>query len=316
MSIDLVIEAVRQAATLCEQVQRNHLVSSEKLGKEPVTIADYGSQALICRALSQAFPDDAVIAEEQGEQYLNLVSDEQKIEVMELLTHTLDRNASQDDIVAWLDHGKTRRAARTWVIDPIDGTKGFLALRHYAIAIGIVERGNLVGGIMAAPGYNDSEGALFYALDGTAYREPLQGGDAVRIFVSDRDTAEDIRIVQSVEKEHASKGRMAQVREAAGLAESPLMELDSMEKYALVADGSADLYMRLPREGSTYDHKAWDHAAGAALVLAAGGMVTDVDGRPLDFSQGKLLPNTGMVVSNGLIHDHVLEAVQHVLNGD
>ena len=63
---------------------------------------------------------------------------------------------------------------------------------------------------------------------------------------------------------------MARARDYAGMGAVRLLELDSMEKYALVACGDADLYMRLPREGSTYEHKIWDHAAGVALVQKRG----------------------------------------------
>jgi 3'(2'), 5'-bisphosphate nucleotidase len=57
----------------------------------------------------------------------------------------------------------------------------------------------------------------------------------------------------------------------------------------------------------------WDHAPGVALVLAAGGMVTDVDGSMLDFSQGRTLPNRGMLVSNGTVHERLIQAVAELL---
>ena len=106
---------------------------------------------------------------------------------------------------------------------------------------------------------------------------------------------------------------MARARELAGLGAARILELDSMEKYALVACGDADVYMRLPRAGSRYAHKVWDHAAGVALAQAAGGTVTDLDGSPLDFSQGETLPNAGMIVSNGPPHDRLVAAVSRVL---
>jgi len=64
-----------------------------------------------------------------------------------------------------------------------------------------------------------------------------------------------------------------------------------------------------------YAHKIWDHAAGAALVCQAGGRVTDIDGSPLDFSQGETLPNAGMVISNGQHHDRVIAAIGQVMAG-
>ena len=311
-----ILAAVRDAAKLCRLVQENFLSAETKSTgdhSEPVTIADYGSQAIICRALQQRYPTDAVVAEESGAQFVQLVSAEGRAQVLALLKQVLRQEVTEADLVAWLDFGAGRSAARTWVIDPIDGTKGFLAQRHYAIACGQLLNGQVSDGIVATPGYNDGEGALFYTLDGATFRAPLAGGDGIRVTVSSRQSPEDIIAAQSFERAHASKSRMARARELAGLGGARLLELDSMEKYALVACGDADLYMRLPREKSRYAHKIWDHAAGVALVQAAGGTVTDLDGSPLDFSQGETLPNPGMIISNGAHHQRVVEAVGQVM---
>lgn len=323
MNLDPIIYAARQAALLCRDVQHNSLHSinkqnKEKTQSEPVTIADYGSQVIIGRALAQYFPDDAVVAEEAGSQFLELTNEEQKADIMTLLTSLLDVNVTQDDIVRWLDQGTDKaNTKRTWVIDPIDGTKGFVAMRHYAIGIGIVEDGQATGAIVATPGYgdgvsgDDEDGAIFYIKDGKVYQEPLAGGDAQAVTVSER--TENLRIVQSFEKKHASKSRMASTREKAGMENASILELDSMEKYALVANGDADIYLRLPNLTSTRSHMIWDHAAGAALVLAAGGMATDVDGSPLIFSQGRAMPNRGMIISNGKVHERLIAAVGELL---
>lgn len=313
-----ILAAVRDAAQLCRLVQEKYLVASAKAsgtGTEPVTIADYGSQAIICRALQAHYPDDAVVAEESGEQFLQLVSAEQREQVLSLLAQILREPVSEAELVAWLDFGVGRSAARTWVIDPIDGTKGFLARRHYVVAVGLLRAGQVSEGIVAAPGYMGGEGALFYTRDGASYRAPLSAGAGERVTVSQRHKVEDFIAVQSYERYHASKSRMGRARDYAGLGAVQLLELDSMEKYALVACGDADLYMRLPRAGSAYAHKIWDHAAGVALVRNAGGTVTDLDGGPLDFSQGETLPNAGLIASNGAHHGRVVAAVQRVMAG-
>ena len=311
-----ILAAARDAAQLCRLVQEKYLVASAKssgAGTEPVTIADYGSQAIICRALQAHYPDDAVVAEESGEQFLQLVSAEQRAQVLSLLGRILREPVSEAELVAWLDFGVGRSADRTWVIDPIDGTKGFLARRHYVVAVGLLRAGQVSEGIVAAPGYKGGEGALFYTRDGASYRAPLADGAGERVTVSQRQKVEDYVAVQSYERYHASKSRMGRARDYAGLGAVRLLELDSMEKYALVACGDADLYMRLPRAGSAYAHKIWDHAAGVALVRNAGGTVTDLDGGPLDFSQGETLPNAGLIASNGAHHGRVVAAVQRVM---
>jgi len=310
-----IIAAVRDAVKVCRTVQEHYLISNTKTSgdnKEPVTIADYGSQAVICRALQAHYPDDAVVSEESGKQFLELVSDEQRANVIEILSEVLGEAVTEAQVVEWLDFGTGKSASRTWVIDPIDGTKGFIALRHYAIACGLLIDGEVAEGIVAAPGYNE-EGAVFYTQGGATYRAPLADGEGEKVAISTRVEPTEFVTVQSVEKQHASKSRMHQTREHAGLTEAIVNELDSMEKYALVACGDADLYMRLPRAGSNYAHKIWDHVAGVALVKHAGGTITDIDGTPLDFSQGDTLPNLGMVVSNGTRHDSIIDAVQKVL---
>lgn len=310
-----IFQAVRRAVRLCQVVQRDHLASSDKGVNDPVTIADYGAQAIICRAICETYPDDGVVAEEQGEQFMALVSTSQRVIICQLLADTLGISVTEDDVVRWLDFGRGRGTGRRWMIDPIDGTKGFLAGRHYAIAAGLVQDDRPAGAVVAVPGYS-AAGAVFWALAGKTTRQGLDGESPVEVRVSSRVDSGSLRMVQSVEKAHGGSRRMARVRECLGIADTHTAYLDSMEKYALVAAGEAELYLRLPKAGSTYQHKAWDHAAGVALVLAAGGKVTDLDGSPLDFSMGAILPNQGMVVTNGMIHERVLDAVQQVIRED
>ena len=93
-----------------------------------------------------------------------------------------------------------------------------------------------------------------------------------------------------------------------GIAAPPL-RMDSQAKYAVVARGEADIYLRLPTRAD-YREKIWDHAAGVLIVAEAGGTVTDIHGKPLEFHHGReLVANRGVVVTNGRLHDRVLEAI-------
>ena len=305
-------QAVRQAAVLCQRVQEHYLVSSDKGGHEPVTIADYGAQAILSRAISQYFPDDAILAEEQGGQFMELVSDELRQEVIRLISEILGIAVTQMEVVKWLDYGQNREASRTWVIDPIDGTKGYISMRNYAIAVGMMVDRKPLGGIIGTPAYPGGA-QLFHAQSGVAYMQPLNGGEVKRIHTSNRTEAASLRALESVEKSHANHDRMQVVRETAGFGAAELIHIDSMEKYARIAAGDAELYLRLPRMGSTRPFMIWDHCAGTAIVEAAGGKVTDVDGSPLDYSSGKTLNNQGIIVSNGAVHERVIAAVQKIL---
>lgn len=318
LDLQPMLHAVRLAADLCRRVQETHLVTEEKSDHSPVTMADYGAQAILCRTVSQAYPADAVIAEEAGAQFIELVPEADRREVVQMLSELLGEPVSQDDVVRWLDYGRDVEAERTWVIDPIDGTKGFIALRNYVVAAGIMVAGKPVGWVIGAPGYptEDRRGKLFYAQSGAAFSQPLVGGMVTRLKASTRVQEAEVRALESVEKSHANHERMARVREAAGLAGVSLTRIDSMEKYARIAAGDAELYLRLPRIASSRPFMIWDHCAGTALVEAAGGRVSDVDGSPLDFSQGLSLANRGIIVSNGAIHDRVVEAVMQVLQDE
>ena len=320
IDIQPLLQAARQAALLCQKVQERHIVPTlhsgdavaQKAGAEPVTIADYGAQAIVCRTIQATFPEDAVIAEEGGTQFRDLISATDQAEIAGLIGEVLDEDVTIDQVVAWLDYGQDREAERTWVIDPIDGTKGFIALRQYVVAIGILTNKQVTGGIMAAPGYLHGS-TIFYAQDGHAFAEPLAGGPSRQLAASQRTNPSSIIALESFEKSHASQDLMAQVREIAGLGSAQIERIDSQEKYARVAAGDADLYLRLPRITSTRPHMIWDHAAGTAIVEAAGGKVSDVDGSSLDFSLGKTLANNkGMIVANPVIHEKLVRAALEV----
>jgi 3'-phosphoadenosine 5'-phosphosulfate (PAPS) 3'-phosphatase len=86
--------------------------------------------------------------------------------------------------------------------------------------------------------------------------------------------------------------------------------MDSQCKYGIVARGEASIYLRL----MSYKSWIWDQAAGAIIVEEAGGMVTDMYGKTLDFSQGRrLFHNSGVVATNGILHETVLAVMQEAL---
>ncbi len=309
-----VINAVRLAAELCRRVQQTHVIHSEKPGKEPVTIADYGSQAILCRAISLAYPNDAILAEEQSAQFLEGVAEPQRAEVVKLVGELLGQAITEADIVRWLDHGRGRSAERTWAIDPIDGTKGFLAARRYTIAVGLLINNQAVDAVMGSPGYPDAgdQGRLFYTDQGAAYSESMAGGAAQRIHVSECTASDSVIAAESVESQHADHGFIARVYEATGIKSIHIERLDGQDKYCMIACGDADLYFRVSPDRN-YRHKTWDHAAGVALIRAAGGTVTDLDHAPIDFSPGSTLGNRFIIASNGLLHQHALDGLQAAL---
>lgn len=213
----------------------------------------------------------------------------------------------------WLDFGAGRQAARTWIIDPIDGTKGFVLGRHYAICAGLLEGETITDGLMACPAYEGmAGGALFYAHQGLCWREPLDGGPPEQVRVAPPRPPEAVRVVHSLERRQAVNTRIERLLNEAGLPQATIRELDSMEKYALVASGQADILLRLEELENPWPCYTWDHAAGVALVQAAGGMITDTEGRAPIFHQGTVLPHRGFFVSSGPYHAALLRAAQRL----
>ncbi len=312
-----ILEAVRLSAQLAYEVQQRHIVRSEKTGAEPVTIADYGAQAIICRVIQKYFPNDGVMAEESGSEFLGVVAPDQRAYIVNLVSDILGEKVTESHLIAWLDHahiGVGDEPHRVWVIDPIDGTKGFLAQRHFVNAVGVLEGRIPVAGVLSAPAYPNGA-LLLHAVDGVAYAESLTPKNDRRVIrVSDRVDVTTLRALESVEKGHAGLARLARVRELMGMTTSQVEQADSMEKYGRIAAGDADLYLRLPRFGDGRRHNIWDHAPGTAIVLAAGGKITDVDGSPIDYSQGNTLNNYGVIATNGKIHDLALSAVATLLD--
>ena len=121
------LEAVRQAAHLCRAVQA-HLDRGvlDKSDRSPVTVADFGSQALICRVLSEHFPSDPVIAEEDAAALRQPAQAQLLAKVVEEVG-AIRGGGGAEEVCAWIDHGRTADyQERFWTLDPIDGTKGFL----------------------------------------------------------------------------------------------------------------------------------------------------------------------------------------------
>jgi 3'(2'), 5'-bisphosphate nucleotidase len=314
-----VITAVTIAARLCSMV-RSDMVSLdalEKGDKSPVTVADFGAQALACHHLKAIFPGDAIVAEEDSGQ-LQQPGERENLAQVTSYVQRFFPGVTPGDVCHWIDEGNGAVGPRYWTLDPIDGTKGFLRNDQYAIALALVEYGEVKVAALACPAlpFNLAEpetetGVLFTAVQGQgAVMAPLNGGTAVPIRVAGQLDEAGLRFAESVEAAHANHTLQHAIAEAVGITR-PSLRMDSQAKYGLVARGDAALYLRLPSpKYPDYREKIWDHAAGYLVITEAGGRVTDIFGQPLDFASGpKMVHNRGVVASNGLIHQAVLKAL-------
>ncbi len=310
------IAAVTTAAKLCEQVrQEQDSLAIAKPDRTPVTVADFGAQAIICQALGEAFPDDPVIGEEDSS--LLRTQTDQLAQVTQYVQTYLP-SATPESVAAWIDRGNAQVKSRYWTLDPIDGTKGYIRGDQYAIALALVEAGELKLGILGCPALpidlakpDGERGVLFVAVRGQGATMIPWAGSAPRpIHVTNASKESLNRLTKSIVSEHSNPMLQDAVVQVVGLTAPPL-QLDSQAKYGVVARGEAALYIRLPNPISSEKRQnTWDHAAGVIVVEEAGGRVTDMYGQPLDFSFGaKLVNNQGIIASNGIIHEAVLAAV-------
>lgn len=311
----LAITAATLAAQLCENIRREIAPDAiAKNDRSPVTIADFGSQAIICKALAEAFPEDPVVAEEDAAELRQPGMATALAQATEQIQHLIPE-ATPEAVVNWIDHGNGAVGKRYWTLDPIDGTKGFLRGDQYAIALALVEDGDIKVGVLACPALqfsNTETGLLLVAVRGEGTQMmSLSAQTPQPIQVTTATDAEQFRFVESVESGHGDQTQQSAVAQAAGITQ-PSVRMDSQAKYAAVAAGQAVLYLRLPSPKTPdYREKIWDHAAGVIVVEEAGGRVTDMHGHPLDFSQeARLVSNQGVVVSNGAIHETVLTALK------
>ena len=317
LDLEVAVRAVRAASRACRAVQQR-MVRPETLQKRdrsPVTVADFASQAIVCALLEEALPRDPIVGEESAKALREDAQASLLQAVFEPVREEVPAARDGDEVLAWIDRGAAEaRGPRYWTLDPIDGTKGFLRGEQYAVALALIEDGKVVLGVLGCPSLPEGEGtgALFAALHGgpaTVCTLWDEAAPARKIAVGDIAVAARARFCESVESEHSDQNESARVAELLGIRSEPY-RIDSQCKYAAVARNDASIYLRLPTRAD-YREKIWDHAAGKLLVESAGGVVTDVDGRPLDFTRGRTLEaNRGVVATAGAIHDEVLAAVR------
>lgn len=338
--------AVQRATILTKRVFHEKAKGTvDKNDKSPVTIGDFGAQALIIAALRHSFPADEIVAEEEAAQLredANL-----RDTIWELVKDIkLDDAAAEqvlggpirdvDSMLELIDLGNSKGGSqgRIWTIDPIDGTKGFLRGGQYAVCLGLMVDGDVKVGVLGCPnlpvddaarltadiGSNQTDegrGVLFSAVqtEGATSRALTAGALSAAKPISMRPISDlsKATFCESVEAGHSAHDDQAAISQKLGITE-PSVRMDSQAKYGSIARGAGDIYLRLPVK-ATYQEKIWDHAAGDLIVREAGGQVTDIRGKRLDFSVGRTLANNkGVVAAPAAVHETVLRVVQDVLS--
>ena len=260
---EVAVALARRAAALVMGFWRTKLEVEKKAGDEPVTAADRAASDLIVAGLREAFPEDAVLSEEVP------------------------------------DDGSRLGHRRVWMIDPIDGTRDFIAGdTGFAVMIGLCIDGRPDLGVLALPAFDELlVGVIGPSGEKEGWKEDQQGRRAPLVTTTVAGPP-GIRLVAS--KSHRTK-HVDTFRQALSITDE--LNVGSIGlKVAMVADGRRDLYVY---PGSRT--KLWDACGPEAVLRAAGGRMTDVHGQPLDYTRAQLTNSHGLVASNGPLHEPVIK---------
>ena len=152
----LALEAVIQACRLCQRVQQRLVAGSSiaKGDRSPVTVADFGAQAVISHLLAQGLADVPLLGEEDASALREPGQEGLREQVLDAVREVLPA-LSDTEIIGAIDRGNHGGGGRGrfWTLDPIDGTKGFLRLEQYAVALALIEDGQVVLGVLGCPRY-------------------------------------------------------------------------------------------------------------------------------------------------------------------
>lgn len=295
--IKIALDIIKKALKVTEWFKTEGFQSFYKKDESPVTLADYASQIYIISELKDKFPEDRIIAEEE-------VSPLFDINVENLIKKSftsvkINNNLKFRDILAY----RGSNSKRKWTIDPIDGTKGFQEGLMYAIGLGLMIESKLTLSFIGIPNYNSKGRAIFFAEKNQGSKVIYGDGPKVPIKVSKNQEIKKSIMCHSL---HYDKPWVLKFANLTGI--EKFIQIDSMAKFCMIADGTADIYLK---PMSLKKSNSWDFLPGTLLVKEAGGVVTDLNGKALSFKNEKcLITAPGCIASNGQFHKQALSIIQ------
>ena len=268
--LETAIAAARLAGKTINEYYKAGFETEQKFSddnySEPVTIADREASRIIVETLSAAFPDDGILSEEEADD--------------------LELRLTKD---------------RVWIIDPIDGTAGFV--RHdgdFCVQIGLAEHGVPVVGVVYLP----TKDLLSYAVKGMGSFLVRDGGDPQRMTTSDKRNFREMSL--AISRHHPSP-RIRRIIEHFGFAQTVKRGSVGL-KVNLVIDRSCDVYIHPgPRT------KLWDTCAPQIILEEAGGRFTDMFGLDIRYDTSDLHNRNGVLATNGAAHSSALRHLEPLL---
>lgn len=269
--LETAIALARTAGRRILEFYAMEIVAEQKVGAdnktEPVTIADKTASKIIVEGLAEEFPGDAILSEEETDDAENRLI------------------------------GK-----RVWMIDPIDGTWGFIKKDgDFGVQIGLTKDGEVILGVVFIPAHN----RLFYAAKGKGAFLIEKEQEARKLKVSDKIDFSKMNLVAS--RNHRSP-KMYQIIETFNF-KKEIQRGSVGLKIGLIAEQTADLYIHLsPRT------KFWDTCAPQIILEEAGGRMTDIFGFPLRYDTRDVQNHNGILASSGAAHDEAVKKLRPLLN--
>jgi 3'-phosphoadenosine 5'-phosphosulfate (PAPS) 3'-phosphatase len=276
-----------------------------KEDKSPVTIADLLHQSQVQQMLHDAFRGDGLIGEEPRSMQEQVVAEAAEI------SGRFYGSPLRPELIDVPERGEV-----TWILDPIDGTKGYLKGRYYAIALGYFRGSEPVFGAMAVPHAPQAETA---PID-NAIAFAVKGRGAWMGFARE-DGALDFAPLRTQQAGYAKPYRVAVSLEHAGALGAAVeggafvpVKLDSQAKYLAVAANHLDAYARASRDDGGKD-VSWDHVPGALIAMEAGCTVCHFDGTPVQFAPEPVVRfKGGMLCHRGPAGSDLAAALRELVN--
>ena len=259
----------RRAGALIMEFYRTGVATEEKVGAdnhiEPVTIADRTASELIVEGLEKAFPGDGILSEEAFD--------------------TKERLSKE----------------RVWMIDPMDGTLGFINRQDdFAVQIGLARNGRAILGVV----YQPVEDILYFASEGNGAFLVESNGEVLRLRVSEKTDL--TKMTLAVSYNHRSP-KMKLVKQHLGITKETRRGSVGI-KVGLVATRRCDLYIHLSNRT-----KYWDTCAPQVILEEAGGKFTDIFGGEYRYDLSDVQNHNGLVATNGVSHEAVVTGLKPIL---
>lgn len=269
--LEVAVTLAREAGKKILEFYALEIIAEEKLGAdnftEPVTIADKTASRMIVEGLMQNFPGDGILSEEE--------------------TDVIEIRASRN---------------RVWMIDPIDGTWGFIKKDgDFGVQIGLTDNGAGILGVVYLPFHNE----LYYAAKGEGAFLIERDENTKNLQVSSKTNFTEMNL--AVSRNHRSP-KMYRIMEDFGFRQE--IQRGSVGlKVGLITQQVCDMYIHLsPRT------KFWDSCAPQVILEEAGGRMTDLFGAPLRYDLHDVQNHNGILASNGAAHEKAILNLKPLLN--